>query len=116
MPSGFRNMTWSSSFNVFISTAPRALRLVTICERSSGSTLNQFISASSKTPVSVSSFFAIAFQPSSRTLQDRANPAIFGLDIVVVKNGTDNLAQAVAFFSQVRQRPGARKGLLRLRL
>ncbi len=40
----------------------------------------------------------------------------FGLDIVVVKNGTDNLAQAVAFFTQVRQRPGARKGLLRLRL
>ena len=40
----------------------------------------------------------------------------FGLDIVVVRNGTDNLAQAVAFFSQVRQRPGVRKGLLRLRL
>lgn len=40
----------------------------------------------------------------------------FGLDIVVVKNGTDNLAQAVAFFSQVRQQPGVRKGLLRLRL
>lgn len=40
----------------------------------------------------------------------------FGLDIVVVKNGTDNLAQAVAFFTQVRQRPGLRKELLRLRL
>lgn len=40
----------------------------------------------------------------------------FGLDIVVVKNGTDNLAQAVAFFTQVRQQPGATKGLLRLTL
>lgn len=40
----------------------------------------------------------------------------FGLDIVVVKNGTDNLAQAVAFFTQVRQQPDVRKGLLRLRL
>jgi hypothetical protein len=40
----------------------------------------------------------------------------FGLDIVVVKNGTDNLAQAVAFFTQVRQQPEAKKGLLRLTL
>ena|SRR5437867_8790386 len=40
----------------------------------------------------------------------------FGLDIVVAKNGTDNLAEAVAFFTQVRQRPGMKKGLLRLTL
>ena len=40
----------------------------------------------------------------------------FGLDIVVVKNGTNNLAQAVAFFMQVRQRPDLKKGLLRLSL
>lgn len=40
----------------------------------------------------------------------------FGLDIVIAKNGTDNLAQAVIFFTQVRQQPGARKGLLRLTL
>ncbi len=40
----------------------------------------------------------------------------FGLDIVVVKYGTDSLTQAVAFFTQVRQQPGAKKGLLRLRL
>ena len=40
----------------------------------------------------------------------------FGFDIVVVKNGTDNLTQAVEFFSQVRQQPGRKKGLLRLTL
>lgn len=40
----------------------------------------------------------------------------FGFDIVVAKMGTDNLAEAVVFFSQVRQRPGLRKGLLRLTL
>jgi hypothetical protein len=40
----------------------------------------------------------------------------FGLDIVVVKSGTDNLAQAVAYFEQVRQRPGLKKGLLRVAL
>jgi hypothetical protein len=38
----------------------------------------------------------------------------FGMDIVVVKNGTDNLAQAVAFFMQVRQQPAVKKGLLRV--
>ena len=40
----------------------------------------------------------------------------FGFDIVVAKMGTDNLAEAVAFFSQVRQRPGLKKGLLRVAL
>jgi hypothetical protein len=40
----------------------------------------------------------------------------FGFDIVVVKNGSDNLTEAVAFFTQVRQRPGAKKGLLRLKV
>lgn len=40
----------------------------------------------------------------------------FGFDIVVVRNESDNLAQAVGFFEQVRQRPGLKKGLLRLRL
>jgi hypothetical protein len=38
----------------------------------------------------------------------------FGFDIVVAKMGTDNLAEAVAFFSQVRQRPGLKKGLVRV--
>lgn len=40
----------------------------------------------------------------------------FGFDIVVVKNDSENLEQAVAFFQQVRQRPGAKKGLVRIRL
>ena len=40
----------------------------------------------------------------------------FGFDIIIVKNGTDNLAQSVEFFSQVRQRPALKKGLLRLKL
>ena len=40
----------------------------------------------------------------------------FGFDIVVVKNGSENLEQAVAFFQQVRERPGKKKGLLRIAL
>lgn len=40
----------------------------------------------------------------------------FGFDIVVAKNDSENLEQAVAFFQQVKQRPGAKKGLLRIRL
>jgi len=33
----------------------------------------------------------------------------FGFDIVVVKRGTENQAQAVEFFMQVRQQPGQKK-------
>ena len=40
----------------------------------------------------------------------------FGFDIVVVKNDSENLEQAIAFFQQVRQRPGLKKGLLRITL
>jgi hypothetical protein len=40
----------------------------------------------------------------------------FGFDIVVVRNRSENLEQAVAFFQQVRQRPGLKKGILRIRL
>ena len=40
----------------------------------------------------------------------------FGCDIVVAKNGSDNLAQAVVFFQQVWQRPELKKGLVRLTL
>ena len=40
----------------------------------------------------------------------------FGFDIVVVKNGSENLKQAVAFFQQVKQRPGLKKGILRIKL
>jgi hypothetical protein len=40
----------------------------------------------------------------------------FGFDIVVVKNDSDNLEQAIAFFQQVKQRPGLKKGILRVTL
>ena len=40
----------------------------------------------------------------------------FGFDIVVATDEHETLAQAVAFFEQVRQRPGAKKGLLRIHL
>jgi hypothetical protein len=40
----------------------------------------------------------------------------FGFDIVVVTNEGETLDQAVTFFQQVRQRPGVKKGLLRIRL
>ena len=40
----------------------------------------------------------------------------FGFDIVVVKNDSENLEQAVAFFQQVKQQPGVRKGILRIKL
>jgi len=40
----------------------------------------------------------------------------FGFDIVVVKNSSDSLEQAVAFFQQVKQRPGVKKGILKIKL
>ena len=40
----------------------------------------------------------------------------FGFDIVVVQNGSENFKQAVAFFQQVKQRPGIKKGILRIKL
>ena len=39
-----------------------------------------------------------------------------GFDIVVVRDDSENLEQAVGFFQQVRQQPGVRKGILRIRL
>jgi hypothetical protein len=40
----------------------------------------------------------------------------FGFDILVVKNGSENLKLAVEFFQQVKQRPSVKKGILRIRL
>lgn len=40
----------------------------------------------------------------------------FGFDIVVVKNGSGDLEQAIAFFQQVKQRPGMKKGIVRIKL
>lgn len=38
----------------------------------------------------------------------------FGFDIVVVRDGSENLERAIEFFQQVKQRPGEKKGLLRI--
>ena len=48
---------------------------------------------------------------SKRRVQSR-----FGFDIVVVREDTGELDEAVAFFQQVRYRPDLRKGILRLLL
>ena len=40
----------------------------------------------------------------------------FGLDIVVVKNASEDLEWAIGFFQQVRQQPGFKKGVLRITL
>lgn len=40
----------------------------------------------------------------------------FGFDIVVVKNGSGDFEQAIAFFQQVKQQPGMKKGILRIKL
>jgi hypothetical protein len=40
----------------------------------------------------------------------------FGFDMLVVKNDSENLEQAIAFFQQVKQRPGIKKGILRIKL
>src|SRR5438445_2479805 len=40
----------------------------------------------------------------------------FGFDIVVVKNGTENLVQASECFAQLRQRPALKKDTMRIRL
>ncbi|MGH7847083.1 MAG: DUF6932 family protein [Candidatus Binatia bacterium] len=40
----------------------------------------------------------------------------FGFDILVVKNGSGDLEQAIVFFKQVKQRPGMKKGILRIKL
>ena len=40
----------------------------------------------------------------------------FGFDMVAVRENTAELDEAVAFFKQVRGKPGLRKGILRLTL
>ena len=40
----------------------------------------------------------------------------FGFDIVVVNANSEKFEQAVTFFKQVRQRPGAIKGILKLQV
>jgi len=40
----------------------------------------------------------------------------FRFDITVVRNDSENFEQAAAFFQQVKQRPGMKKGILRIKL
>ena len=40
----------------------------------------------------------------------------FGFDILVVKSGSRDLEEAIAFFQPVKQRPGMKKGVLRIKL
>jgi hypothetical protein len=40
----------------------------------------------------------------------------FGFDIVAVKNGSEDFEQAVGFFTQVKQQPRVKKGILRITL
>jgi Family of unknown function (DUF6932) len=40
----------------------------------------------------------------------------FGFDIVVVKSDSQSLNDAIDFFQQVKQRPGLKKGILRIKL
>jgi len=61
--------------------------------------------------------FSVALPPAPYNVwSQRSVRRQFGLNIVVVKQGSENLAQAVAFFQQVRQRPAAKKGLIRIRV
>ena len=61
--------------------------------------------------------FSAELQPAQyNLLAQRRVRRRFGFDIVVVKNGSRDLEEAVAFFQQMKQRPGIKKGILRIRL
>lgn len=49
-------------------------------------------------------------------LSQRAVRRRLGFDILVVRNGSGDLEQAVAFFQQVKQRTNLKKGILRIKL
>ena len=66
--------------------------------------------------VATSYDFSADLPPAHYSLAQRWVRRRFGFDIVVVKNGSENLELAVAFFQQVKQRPGVKKGILRIRL
>ena len=59
-------------------------------------------------------FSAILSPIHYNTLSQRRVWRLFGLDIVVVKQDSENLEQAVTFFQQGRQKPEAKKGLIRI--
>jgi Trp operon repressor len=67
--------------------------------------------------VAPSLHFASELRPAQyNLLSQRRVRRRFGFDIVVVKNGSENFEQAVAFFQEVKQRPGLKKGILRIKL
>jgi hypothetical protein len=59
--------------------------------------------------------FSASLQPNQYNLlaQKRVRKR-FGFDIVVVKDGSDNMQQAMEYFYQVRQRAGWKKGILKI--
>jgi hypothetical protein len=59
--------------------------------------------------------FSASLRPSQYNLlaQKRVRKR-FGFDIVVVKDGSDNLQHAIEYFYQVRQRAGWKKGVLKI--
>ena len=59
--------------------------------------------------------FAMELQPMHyNLLSQRRVRSRFGFDIVVVRQGSENLELAIDFFQQVKQRPAERKGLVRI--
>lgn len=67
--------------------------------------------------VSESRDFATELQPRQYNLiSQRRVHSRFGFDIVVVKQGSENLELAIGFFQQIKHRPRERKGLVRITL
>lgn len=67
--------------------------------------------------VSASCDFATELQPMQyNLLSQRRVRSRFGFDMVVVRQGSENLELAIDFFQQVKQRPAERKGLVRITL
>ena len=67
--------------------------------------------------VSASCDFSTELQPMQYNLiSQRRVRSRFGFDIVVVREGSENLELAIDFFRQVKQRPAERKGLVRITL
>jgi hypothetical protein len=67
--------------------------------------------------VSANHNFSVDLLPTQyNLLSQRRVRRRFGFDIVVAKNDSETLEQAVAFFRQIRQQPGMKKGILRIHL
>jgi hypothetical protein len=61
--------------------------------------------------------FSAELSPSQyNVLSQRQVRRRYGFDIVVVEDGSESMHEAIAFFEQVRQRPGLKKGLVRIEI